>query len=203
MQALYRANQARQKHPARFWSVMGLHAGAGLLIPALTMILAKLMGDDDDEIEEAYFNTPEWIRRNNLMIWVPGTKSFVKYPMGQELRWAYSIGEIAFTKAMGREKYGSSTGKQMLESVSALLPVDVFGASHWYIPGFIAPVYESQANENFMGKPFYKDTEKTIDQQDEYDPNWTKAFKSTWKPLVNISKSINELLLLATNLALF
>ena len=108
--------------------------------------------------------------------------------MGQELRWAYSIGEICLTKAKGRDKYGSSTGKQVLESVSALLPVDVFGASHWYIPGFVAPAYETTANENFMGNPIYKETPFNTN-----DPEWTKAYKNTWSTFVNVSKKINEI----------
>ena len=192
MQALYRANQARQKHPARFWTVMGLHGAAGAMIPALAfMMMALIAGDDDDKLEryqQAYWNTPEWIRRNNLMIWIPGTTHFVKIPLGQELRWAYSIGEIGRTKAMGQEKYGTSTGKQVLESVSALLPVDIFGASHWYMPGFATPVYEAKVNENFMGKPIYKETPFNTN-----DPEWTKAYKNTWGSLTSISKKLNEL----------
>ena len=65
MQALYRANQARQKHPARFWGVMGAHAAAGAMVPMLTFIIAGMMGDDDDkkEMEDAYWNASTWIRR--------------------------------------------------------------------------------------------------------------------------------------------
>lgn len=122
------------------------------------------------------------------MIWIPKTKGFVTIPLGQELRWAYSIGEIAFTKAMGKDAYGENVGAEMVGAVTALLPVDMFGASHWYMPGFATPIYETSVNENFMGNPIYKST-----PWNENDPSHTKAYSRTWKGFVNVSKKINEL----------
>lgn len=153
--------------------------------------MALVAGGDDDELKkykDSYWNTPEWIRRNNLMVWNPYTKGWHTLALGQELRWAYSIGETAFTKAMGKEKYGKNAGKEMLGAVTALLPVDMFGASHWYMPGFATPVYESIVNENFMGNPIYKDT-----PWNKNDPEHTKAYSRTWDNFVGISKKLNEI----------
>ena len=170
---------------------MGAHVAAGAMFPVATFALMALVaGGDDDELkkyQDSYWNTPEWIRRNNLMVWNPWTKGWHTLALGQELRWAYSIGEIAFTKAMGKEKYGVNSVEQVAGAVTALLPVDMFGSSHWFVPGFATPIYEVAVNENFMGNPIYKST-----PWNGHKPGHSKVYKRTWQSFVNMSKALNE-----------
>ena len=93
VQALANMFKMAYKHPLKLTAVTAAFMAGGALIPVFNQWLLNLFGDDDDK--DAYWNLPPWVRKNNLVLWVPGTKNFITIPLAQEFRVFYGLGEMA------------------------------------------------------------------------------------------------------------
>lgn len=71
--------------------------------------------------------------------------------------------------------------------MSQLLPVDMMEGTKALWPSSVKPMVEVSNNESWYGSPIWKDT-----PYNKYMPNWTKAYKSANKDLVNLSETLNE-----------
>lgn len=163
---------------------------------ALGAVIAGYGGGDDDD----YWNLPEWIRRNNICIKIPGTHSFIKIPLGQEMRSIYGMGELASSILSGRErKNGEEVAMDIISQLSQTLPLDLMEGGRdvmngkefaWstVAPSYAKPFIENAENRNWMGLPIYEDS-----PWNQNDPEWTKAGKRTNKWLVNFSRWCNEM----------
>ena len=165
-----------KRHPAKMASAAAIWFALGLLIPAL----ASSDGDDDDN----YFDNPKHIRRQNLIIKGYG-RTWIKIPLPIEYRAIYGMGELAGSTIFNNEKLETS---DMLSQLSQLLPIDVMEGKKALYPSSIKPVVDVSNNETWYGTPIWKDT-----PYNKYMPEWTKAYKSTNKDLIELASVINEL----------
>lgn len=177
-----------KNHPVRFTAMLSSAMGAGFMVPMINELLLELFGDDDDK--EKYQNITPWVRRNNLVLYVPGTKDkFVTLMLPHELRAFYGIGEMAYEKANGglrRENMVLETVKQLF----AMAPIDPMSGPDWLVPDVVKPLYQAhpKINRNFMGSPIYRDT-----PWNKLDPEWTKAYKGTPELLVEAAKGASDI----------
>lgn len=182
-----------KKNPKKFTGAMSAWVATGMAIPFINQMLMSLLGDDDTL--EAYYNLPDHIRRNNMVLWVGGD-NFITMPLAIEFGGAYGIGTILADAMMGRiKKAPSHVAGMIVGEVLEMspLPVNMSGDATDFLlsmsPTGIKPAAEAMANRNFYGGQIYK--EPSFNK--ELIPNYQKAFKNTSKLLVEMSEEANEL----------
>ena len=180
------ANFGRQakRHPAK-----ALTSVAAMFL--LGAIVASLgYGDDDEDDKNSYWNLPEYVRRSNLLF--RAGDQWISIPLPVEYRAVYGLGELMTSTLSGKEHFtdGELAGK-IAGQVSQLLPLDFMeggGGFKAFIPSSIKPFAEASLNTSWTGLPIYKDTPYNKDM-----PEWTKAYKSANKYLVDLSETLNEI----------
>lgn len=184
-------NFARQAklHPVKATAGASALMALGYAIPMLAEMLGGGDGDDDDK--NAYYNLPEYIRRSNICFYAG--EQWVTIPLPIEYRAMYGMGELAYGVISGNERYsGMELGLQMAGQVTQLLPIDMLeggGGISPFIPSAAKPFTEAYImNKSWTGLPVYKDTAFNKD-----DPEWTKAYASADKHLVDFAKWLNEI----------
>ncbi len=188
IQALDNQFKLISQHPARYAAVITAIMMRGMAQSKLNELLMAMFGDDDDR--DSYYDIPEWTRRNNLVLWIPGTHNFFKIPLSQEFRMWHGLGETIQGVIDGRTK--SNPALELAESVLSLLPVDPTGNGGNPIanvmPTVAKPVYEVTVNENFLGLPIYRDN-----QGNEYEPEFQRVAYGTPSWLTGASEGLNSL----------
>lgn len=113
-----------KKKPVKMSAITAGFVMMGVLTPLINGMLAGLIGGGDGD-DDWYWNLPEWVRRNNLVI---GTgKWYVSLPLPVEFRAPYGIGDIAGA-AFAYDKYpnrhfGNVAG-DLVSTASGILPVN-------------------------------------------------------------------------------
>lgn len=174
-----------KKNPKGFLTLLGGFTTAGFLVP---MLNALLIGDGDDDY---YDNLPDWVRRNNLCIYV-GNGWFLTIPLPIELRAFYGLGELAYQAMVGKDEYAArNVAYAAVNQITELLPLNPLGNNgdivSTFVPDFFSPIWEAATNEDFTGKPVFRST-----PFNESMPEWTKAYKGTSAVLVDASEKMNE-----------
>jgi N12 class adenine-specific DNA methylase len=164
------------RHPGKMGTVVASWYGLAMLVTAL----ASAGGDDDDD---SYYDIPEHTRRQNLIVKGPGN-AWIKIPLPIEYRAVYAMGELTGSSLFHNEKLEVS---DVLAQMSQLLPVDMMEGTKALWPSSVKPMVEVSNNESWYGSPIWKDT-----PYNKYMPNWTKAYKSANKDLVNLSETLDE-----------
>ncbi len=164
------------RHPGKMGTVVASWYGLAMLVTAL----ASAGGDDDDD---SYYDIPEHTRRQNLIVKGPGN-AWIKIPLPIEYRAVYAMGELTGSSLFHNEKLEVS---DVLAQMSQLLPVDMMEGTKALWPSSVKPMVEVSNNESWYGSPIWKDT-----PYNKYMPNWTKAYKSANKDLINLSETLNE-----------
>ena len=164
------------RHPGKMGTVVASWYGLAMLVTAL----ASAGGDDDDD---SYYDIPVHTRRQNLIVKGPGN-AWIKIPLPIEYRAVYAMGELTGSSLFHNEKLEVS---DVLAQMSQLLPVDMMEGTKALWPSSVKPMVEVSNNESWYGSPIWKDT-----PYNKYMPNWTKAYKSANKDLVNLSETLNE-----------
>lgn len=164
------------RYPGKMGTVVASWCGLAMLVTAL----ASAGGDDDDD---SYYDIPEHTRRQNLIVKGPGN-AWIKIPLPIEYRAVYAMGELTGSSLFHNEKLEVS---DVLAQMSQLLPVDMMEGTKALWPSSVKPMVEVSNNESWYGSPIWKDT-----PYNKYMPNWTKAYKSANKDLVNLSETLNE-----------
>ena len=181
------ANFGRQakRHPAK-----ALTSVAAMFL--LGAIVASLgYGDDDEDDKNSYWNLPEYVRRSNLLF--RAGDQWISIPLPVEYRAVYGLGELMTSTLSGKEHFtdGELAGK-IAGQVSQLLPLDFMeggGGFKAFIPSSIKPFAEAYGyKKSWTGLPLYKDNPYNKDM-----PEWTKAYKSANKYLVDLSETLNEM----------
>lgn len=187
VQSLANAGKMIYEHPAKVTAILGTFSASGFLAPLLAQAIISLCGGDDD----AYWDLPEWVRRNNFVFYIPWSDNkFLIIPISQELRPFYAMGEIAMSVLMGKEEVLDGL-KSAAGSFMDLLPVDFMGnggnLAVSLTPTVAQPFAQLVANSDYFGKPIYRRND-----YNRLDPAWTKAYKGTSSMLINASKWLNE-----------
>ena len=188
IQALDNQFKLISSHPARFAGMIAFLIMRGMVQSKLNELLISLFGDDDDK--DAYYSIPEWTRRNNFVMWIPGTHNWFKIPLSQEFRLWHGLGETMQGVIDGRTK--SNPALELTTSMLALLPVDPTGNGGNPIanimPTSLKPLYEITENENFLGLPIYADND-----YNRYEPEFQRVTYGTPSWMTKTSEGLNSL----------
>lgn len=187
VQSLANAGKIMYEHPMKALAALGAFSAAGFMAPLLAQAIISAFGGDDD----AYWDLPEWVRRNNFVFYIPWSDNkFLIIPISQELRPFYAMGEIAMSVLMGKEEVLDGL-KSAAGSFMDLLPIDFMGnggnLAISLTPTVAQPLAQLVANTDYFGSPIYRRND-----YNKLDPAWTKAYKGTSPMLVNASKWLNE-----------
>ena len=171
-----------KRHPAKAIT-------AGAVMFTLGAIVAY-MGSDDDDDKNAYYNLPEYVRRSNIMF--RAGDSWISIPLPIEYRAFYGMGELMTSIISGKEHLtGGEIAEAILSQATQILPIDFMeGSGGWnaFVPSASKPFVEAYVTEkSWTGMPLYKDTPYNEDM-----PEWTKAYKSANKHIVNLAATLND-----------
>lgn len=191
IQSLSNFGRLAKKNPKAFTTALAGFTAAGFIVPVLNGLFISLLGDGDDDY---YGNLPDWVRKNNLCLFIPGTKGkFITIPLPIELRAFYGLGEMAYQETIGKE--GSSGGQiayKAINQITELLPLNPLGnngdIAATIMPDVLSPIWQAYDNKDFTGKPVYRKN-----AFNENMPEWTKAYNSTADWLVDLSEWTNEI----------
>lgn len=178
---------AAKQNPAKLAVLSSLLFGLGSIIPIVTAIACG--GDDDDE--DSYYNLPEYVRRSNICFRWRKDMPWIKIPLPIEFRAMYGLGELSCGVLTGKERYSDEElAKQYISQISQVLPLDFMeggGGWHAFVPSSVKPGVEAYTNKGWTGLPIYKDNKFK-----EYYPQWTSAYESADKTIVEATRWLNE-----------
>ena len=174
----------------------------GMITPMINAMLAGLAegdGGDGDDNDDWYWNLPEWVRRNNLVL---GTgKFYIAAPLPVEFRAFYGLGDIAgsaflFNKYPDR-KFGN-VALDMISTASGILPFNPIEGYNGggnlgdtvlrsVVPDAGMFLVDYATNRDYTGRPLAKENPftKTV-------PKVQGAYASTPKALVELCQKIGE-----------
>ena len=188
VQALSNMFKMAYKHPLKFTAVTAAFVAGGFMMPVINQWLLSLFGDDDDK--DAYWNLPPWVRKNNLVMWVPGTKNFITIPLAQEFRVFYGLGEMASSLVYDHPVH--EWPLEILSSFMDLVPINPTGnggnLAVDLTPTTLQPLMQLHDNIDFTGKPIWKEN-----QGNKHAPMYTKAYVATPEWMVDVSEAVNSL----------
>lgn len=187
VQGLTNFARLAKRNPGKFAGLASSYFVLGTMMPIINAAIASAMGDDGDE--DDYYNLPEYVRRNNICIYVGG--EWITMPLPIELRAIYGLGELASGLLSGKENMsGGKLTKKIAEQVSQIMPIDMMeggGGFSAFVPSYVKPAYEVWTNKDWTGIPIYRKNDFNKNM-----PEWTKAYSSTSPELVKLSEIINE-----------
>ena len=188
IQALANMYRMAAHHPLKFGAVTAAFVAGGALMPFINQWLLQLLGDDDDK--QAYWNLPPWVRKNNLVFWIPGTKNFVTIPLAQEFRVFYGVGEMISSAIMDHPV--DKWGLEVFSSVADLVPINPTGNGGNLMvdlaPTMVQPLMQVGENVDFTGKPIWRDN-----QGNKHAPMYSKAYVSTPTWMVKLGEGLNDI----------
>ena len=177
---------------------------AGPMISGMAMALINnmLIASEDEKdrkgVKDPYGELPDYIRRNNLCIYVGGGE-FITIPLAIEERAFYGLGDLAagltFSKNISGQK---NPALDAVGCMSQLVPVaDYLGNSSFgknpgeetikaIAPSAVSPIIEWFFNSDWKGAPIHREN-----KFDENHPSWMLAYKGTPEWLININKKAN------------
>ncbi|WP_295438515.1 LPD38 domain-containing protein [uncultured Prevotella sp.] len=176
---------------------------------ALALIMAAvnnaiIQNEDDKDrgnVKDPYGELPDYIRRNNLCIYV-GNNKFVTVPLAIELRAFYSLGDLAAGQTFAKNvKSQRNMAMDAVGCMSQLFPVMDFLNNPNYENSLengvvmttegiaftaIVPFIEWWLNNDWKGAPIRRTGDKT-----ELNPAWQNAYNKVPARLVDLNKWVN------------
>lgn len=185
IQGLAQFLRAYREHPIKSSVLTATAIGAG-------MFIAWLLSGDDEE-EEKYYNIPERIRRQNLII--PIGENYLALPLPIEFRVFYGLGELLYSVTSGKEYMTSGElAWNIAEQFSQVLPINFLEGESplmQLVPSAIRPIVEVGRNESWTGLPIYKD-DSFGGIVEGHKPEYQNVYKNANPTLVMASKQIND-----------
>lgn len=187
IQALANMYRMAKNRPLKFGAVTAAFVAGGALMPIINQWLLNMFGDDDDK--QAYWNLPPWVRKNNLVMWIPFTKNFVTIPLAQEFRVFYGVGEMMSSAIMDHPM--DKWGLEVFSSVSDLVPINPTGNGGNlmvdFAPTMVQPLMQVGENVDFTGKPIWREN-----QGNKHAPMYEKAYVTTPQWMIKFSEAVND-----------
>lgn len=183
---------------------------------AMALINNMLIASEDEKdrkgVKDPYGELPDYIRRNNLCIYVGGGE-FITIPLAIEERAFYGLGDLAagltFSKNISSQKMPNLTENKDIDKylnpfmdavgcISQLVPVaDYLGNASFgknpgeetfkaIAPSATSPIFEWFFNSDWKGAPIHREN-----KFDENQTSWMLAYKGTPEWLININKKAN------------
>lgn len=179
---------------------------AGPMISGMAMAMLNnfIIANEDEKdrngVKDPYGELPDYIRRNNLCIYVGGG-DFVTIPLAIEERAFYGLGDLAsgltFSKNISGQK---NPALDAVGCISQLAPVtDYLGNASFgknpgketlkaVLPSATSPFLEWAFNSDWKGAPIHREN-----KFDEYQPSWMLAYQGTPEWLINMNKKVNAM----------
>lgn len=179
---------------------------AGPMISGMAMALLNnfIIANEDEKdrkgVKDPYGELPDYIRRNNLCIYVGGG-DFITIPLAIEERAFYGLGDLAagltFSKNISGQK---NPALDAVGCISQLAPVtDYLGNASFgknpgeetlkaVLPSATSPFLEWAFNSDWKGAPIHREN-----KFDEYQPSWMLAYQGTPEWLINMNKKVNAM----------
>ena len=185
---------------------------------AMALLNNFIISNEDEKdrkgVKNPYAELPDYIRRNNLCIYIGGGE-FVTIPLAIEERAFYGLGDFAagmtFSKNISSQKMPNPTENKDIDKylnpfmdavgcMSQLVPVadylgnSSFGKHPWketikaLAPSATSPFLEWVYNSDWKGAPIQRDN-----KFDENQPSWMLAYKGTPEWMINMNKKVNAL----------
>lgn len=196
---------------------IGYIASAPFISGMAMALLNNFFISNEDEkdrkgVKDPYAELPDYIRRNNLCVYIGGGE-FVTIPLAIEERAFYGLGDFAagmtFSKNISSQKMPNLTENKDIDKylnpfmdavgcMSQLVPVaDYLGNSSFgkhpaqetikaVAPSPTAPFLEWVYNSDWKGAPIQRD-----DKYDENQPSWMLAYRGTPEWMINMNKKAN------------
>ena len=194
------------------------YIAAGPMISGMALALLNnfLIANEDEKdrngVKDPYGELPDYIRRNNLCVYVGGGE-FVTIPLAIEERAFYGLGDLAagmtFSKNISSQKMPNLTENKDIDKylnpfldavgcMSQLVPVaDYLGNASFgkhpvqetvkaVMPSATSPFIEWAYNSDWKGAPIERDN-----KFDENQPAWMLAYKGTPDLLIDLNKKVN------------
>ena len=185
---------------------------------AMALLNNFIISNEDEKdrngVKDPYGELPDYIRRNNLCVYIGGGE-FVTIPLAIEERAFYGLGDLAagmtFSKNISSQKMPNLTENKDIDKylnpfmdavgcMSQLVPVadylgnSSFGKHPWQetikalAPSATSPFLEWVYNSDWKGAPIQRDN-----KFDENQPSWMLAYKGTPEWMINMNKKVNAL----------
>ena len=185
---------------------------------AMALLNNFIISNEDEKdrkgVKDPYAELPEYIRRNNLCVYIGGGE-FVTIPLAIEERAFYGLGDFAagmtFSKNISSQKMPNLTENKDIDKylnpfmdavgcMSQLVPVaDYLGNASFgkhpvqetikaVAPSATSPFLEWVYNSDWKGAPIQRDN-----KFDENQPSWMLAYKGTPEWMINMNKKVNAL----------
>lgn len=188
LQGTDRLYRGIKKYKKGFAKIIGTIISIGFL----DSLLCAIFSGDDDRWGDSYHALPETKRYNNLVIPV-GEGKFIFIPLAQSLRGFHAWGAMLADLMTGYHKRhplvsDPITPLDFLVVIGQDIVPITYGSWTNAAPTWAQPIAHIAFNENFMGRPLYKET-----PWNENLPEFRKAYGSTPKGLVKWSEFVNEM----------
>ena len=185
---------------------------------AMALLNNFIISNEDEKdrkgVKDPYGELPDYIRRNNLCVYIGGGE-FVTIPLAIEERAFYGLGDLAagmtFSKNISSQKMPNLTENKDIDKylnpfmdavgcMSQLVPVAdylgnaSFGKHPWQetikalAPSATSPFLEWVYNSDWKGAPIQRDN-----KFDENQPSWMLSYKGTPEWMINMNKKVNAL----------
>ena len=185
---------------------------------AMALLNNFIISNEDEKdrkgVKDPYGELPDYIRRNNLCVYIGGGE-FVTIPLAIEERAFYGLGDLAagmtFSKNISSQKMPNLTENKDIDKylnpfmdavgcMSQLVPVAdylgnaSFGKHPWQetikalAPSATSPFLEWVYNSDWKGAPIQRDN-----KFDENQPSWMLAYNGTPEWMINMNKKVNAL----------
>lgn len=185
---------------------------------AMALLNNFIISNEDEKdrkgVKDPYAELPDYIRRNNLCVYIGGGE-FVTIPLAIEERAFYGLGDFAagmtFSKNISSQKMPNLTENKDIDKylnpfmdavgcMSQLVPVaDYLGNASFgkhpvqetikaVTPSATSPFLEWVYNSDWKGAPIQRDN-----KFDENQPSWMLAYKGTPEWMINMNKKVNAL----------
>lgn len=200
VQSMYKEYSMMRNHPikgigSRIAPLIFMGSSVSLLNNLfMPMLFAYLGWDSDDDDDRDYFDSlSDYERQNNICIRLTHGR-WLKIPLSPELANYFKIGDIIAGQLSGKREVEAmdvvKTGIDMVSPLNINWEYDSWKFALNLLPTVVQPIAQNASNVNFMGNPIYK---TSMNKTNDYDPEYTKVYRSTSTTMVELSRALNSL----------
>ena len=199
VQSMYKEYSMLINHPikgigSRIAPLIFMGSSVSLLNNLFMPMLFAYLGWDSDDDDRDYFDSlSDHERQNNICIRLTHGR-WLKIPLSPELANYFKIGDIIAGQLSGKREVEAmdvvKTGIDMVSPLNINWEYDSWKFALNLLPTVVQPIAQNASNVNFMGNPIYK---TSMNKANDYDPEYTKVYRSTSTTMVELSRALNSL----------
>ena len=199
VQGMYKEYSMLRNHPikgigSRIAPLIFMGSSVSLLNNLFMPMLFAYLGWDSDDDDRDYFDSlSDHERQNNICIRLTHGR-WLKIPLSPELANYFKIGDIIAGQLSGKREVEAmdvvKTGIDMVSPLNINWEYDSWKFALNLLPTVVQPIAQNASNVNFMGNPIYK---TLMNKANDYDPEYTKVYRSTSTTMVELSRALNSL----------